>query len=54
LTGGSGGKLAEIVDMALVVRANRTARIQETQILAGHLICRLVDHILFQQGIPED
>ena len=54
LTGGSGGKLAELVDMALVVRANRTARIQETQILAGHLICRLVDHILFQQGIPEE
>lgn len=54
LTGGGGGKLAEIVDMALVVRATRTARIQETQILAGHLLCRLVDHILFQQGIPED
>ena len=54
LTGGSGGKLAELVDMALVVRANKTARVQETQILAGHLICRLVDHILFQRGIPEE
>lgn len=54
LTGANGGKLAELVDMALVVRANRTARIQETHILAGHLICRLVDHILFQQGIPEE
>jgi D-sedoheptulose 7-phosphate isomerase len=54
LTGGSGGKLADLVDMALVVRANATARIQETHILAGHLICRLVDHILFQQGIPEE
>ncbi len=54
LTGGSGGKLAEIVDMPLVVRAGATARIQETHIFAGHLICRLVDHILFQQGIPEE
>jgi len=54
LTGTNGGKLAELVDMALVVRTNKTARIQETHILAGHLICRLVDHILFQQGIPEE
>ena len=54
LTGTNGGKLAELVDMALVVRSNKTARIQETHILAGHLICRLVDHILFQQGIPEE
>ena len=54
LTGTSGGKLAELVDMALVVRTDKTARIQETHILAGHLICRLVDHILFQQGIPEE
>ncbi|MFC1579659.1 SIS domain-containing protein [Thermodesulfobacteriota bacterium] len=54
LTGTNGGKLAELVDLALVVRTNKTARIQETHILAGHLICRLVDHILFQQGIPEE
>ena len=54
LTGTNGGKLAKLVDMALVVRTNKTARIQETHILAGHLICRLVDHILFQQGIPEE
>ena len=54
LTGANGGKLAELVDMALVVRTDKTARIQETHILAGHLICRLVDHILFQQGIPEE
>ena len=52
--GPNGGKLAELVDMALVVRTDKTARIQETHILAGHLICRLVDHILFQQGIPEE
>lgn len=54
LAGTNGGKLAELVDMALVVRTDKTARIQETHILAGHLICRLVDHILFQQGIPEE
>jgi len=53
LMGSNRGKLSELVDMALVVKSNTTARIQETHILAGHLICRLVDHILFQQGIDE-
>ena len=48
LTGRNGGKLAELVDMALVVKSNVTARIQESHILAGHIICHLVDHILFQ------
>ena len=54
LTGGNRGKLSELVDMALVVKSSATARIQETHILVGHLICRLVDHILFQQGIDEE
>ena len=54
LTGGNRGKLKELVDMALVVKSSATARIQETHILAGHLICRLVDHILFEQGIDEE
>ncbi len=48
-TGGDGGKLAGLVDMALVVNNNVTPRIQEAHILAGHIICHLVDHILFQR-----
>jgi len=48
LTGGNGGKLADLADMALVVDSKVTARIQEAHILAGHIVCRLVDHILFQ------
>lgn len=51
LMGGKRGKLSQLVDMPLMVNSSTTARIQETHILAGHLICRLVDHILFQQGI---
>jgi len=47
-TGGSGGKLAKLVDMSLCVSATtRTARIQETHILVGHTICDLVDRALF-------
>jgi D-sedoheptulose 7-phosphate isomerase len=48
LMGGDGGKLADQVDTALVVNSEVTARVQETHILAGHILCQLVDHVLFQ------
>ncbi len=48
LMGGDGGKLADLVDMAFVVNSKVTARIQEAHILSGHIICQLVDRILFQ------
>ena len=48
LTGGDGGELAGAVDLALRVSASRlSARIQETHILIGHVICELVDRRLF-------
>lgn len=50
LTGGKGGKLKDLCDFYLIVPSDRKARIQETHILAGHIICRLVDYILFQGG----
>jgi D-sedoheptulose 7-phosphate isomerase len=53
-TGGDGGRLSSLVDLALVVKSNTTARIQETHIFAGHIICQLVDHVLFQQSTKED
>jgi D-sedoheptulose 7-phosphate isomerase len=53
LTGGDGGKLATLVDMALIVKSNVTPRVQEAQILAGHMICELVDYILFQRAAEE-
>jgi D-sedoheptulose 7-phosphate isomerase len=48
LAGGDGGPLAKLADLFLVVRGSSTPRIQETHIFAGHLICQLVDHMLFQ------
>jgi len=54
LTGGEGGQLASLVDLSLVVKSRVTGRIQETHILLGHIICELVDYILFQQGVPEE
>lgn len=50
LTGSGGGKLESLVDMAMVVKSNVTARIQETHIFIAHIICQLVDYILFQRG----
>jgi D-sedoheptulose 7-phosphate isomerase len=48
LTGGDGGALAGMVDLCLRVSASReSARIQETHILVGHVICELVDRRLF-------
>jgi D-sedoheptulose 7-phosphate isomerase len=47
LTGGDGGALAPVVDLALRVSAStHSARIQETHILVGHVICELVDRRL--------
>ena len=48
LLGGDGGELKDMVDLALVVESKETARIQESHILAGHIVCLLVDKMLFQ------
>lgn len=48
LTGGKGGKLIDRTDHSLCVsETTNTARIQETHILIGHVICELVDAQLF-------
>lgn len=54
LTGEHGGRLAKLADLAMIVKSGLAPRIQETHIFAGHTICQLVDHILFQQGIKEE
>lgn len=54
LTGGDGGRIRSLADLTLVVKSNTTARSQEVHIFAIHIICQLVDHILFQQGVKEE
>ena len=46
--------MRSLADMALVVKSNTTARIQEAHGLGGHIICQLVDYLLFQEGVKED
>jgi len=43
LTGRSGGELAKIADITIVIPVERTAHIQECHIAIGHVLCRLVD-----------
>ncbi len=47
---GPGGKLADCADLLLSVDDKTTARIQECHILVGHLLCELVDRILFPEA----
>jgi Phosphoheptose isomerase len=47
LTGSSGGKMNGIVDFLLNVPSVDTARIQESHIMIGHIICELVEAQLF-------
>ena len=52
LTGNDGGKLAGLVDVALVVPSDRTDRIQEVHITALHALCDVVDDALYPETVP--
>lgn len=49
-TGGDGGKLAGMVDHAFVVPSAVTARIQESHITLGHVLCELIEEGLFAKS----
>jgi D-sedoheptulose 7-phosphate isomerase len=46
LTGGTGGKMANICD-CIVVPSSSTEKIQEVHIMIGHIICYLVEKNMF-------
>lgn len=43
LLGCAGGRMAELVDLPLIVSHNNTPRIQEVHITISHIICQLVE-----------
>lgn len=45
-TGASGGKLAELADISFLVPSTVTARIQESHMTLGHVLCELVEEQL--------
>lgn len=47
LTGGDGGRLKGDADISILVGSKNTARIQESHIMIGHIICELVEKELF-------
>jgi D-sedoheptulose 7-phosphate isomerase len=49
LSGGDGGPVAAAAQLALVVPSRNTPRIQEVHITLGHVLCDLVDYLLFPE-----
>jgi phosphoheptose isomerase len=47
LTGGEGGLLAGLTDISIVVPSGSTARIQECHLTIGHILCEMVETLLF-------
>ena len=43
LLGGSGGRLAALTNMSIIIPSPVTARVQEMHILVGHILCELVE-----------
>jgi D-sedoheptulose 7-phosphate isomerase len=52
LVGKGGGCLAGLVDVAIVVPSDVTARVQECHISVIHVLCELVDAELFTENAP--
>ncbi len=49
LSGGDGGPVAAASQVALIVPSHNTPRIQEVHITIGHVLCDLVDYLLFPE-----
>ena len=54
LSGGDGGPVARAAELAVVVHSRSTPRIQEVQITIGHVLCDLVDFLLFPDKFPRE
>ncbi len=50
-SGGAGGEMRGLCDSIIVVDSPVTARIQEIHILSGHIICGLVDEMMFGEFV---
>lgn len=50
-TGRDGGKIASKVDYAFIVPSDLTPTIQETHITLGHVLCQMVENVLFGEHL---
>ncbi len=53
LSGRDGGPVAAQAELALVVPSRNTPRVQEVHITIGHVLCDLVDFILYPEKFAE-
>lgn len=51
MTGSDGGKMKTLCDLLFNVPSSNTPRIQEVHMLAGHIICELVETRLFPPSV---
>tara|TARA_R110002111_G_scaffold156629_1_gene223319 strand:+ start:292 stop:879 length:588 start_codon:yes stop_codon:yes gene_type:complete len=49
MTGETGGKMADLVDVLINVPSTDTPRIQESHILVGHIVCDITEKTLFDE-----
>jgi len=49
LTGRTGGRLKSRVDYCLAIPSDETPRVQECHIMLGHIICDIVERLLFDE-----
>jgi D-sedoheptulose 7-phosphate isomerase len=47
MTGRTGGAMADLCDLLINIPSSDTPRIQESHILVGHIVCELVEMLLF-------
>ena len=47
LTGETGGKMKDVSGLLINVPSSNTARIQESHIMIGHIICEIVESRMF-------
>jgi len=50
LSGRDGGKLAKAAELCVTVPAKESARIQETHITIGHILCAIIERELFKDS----
>lgn len=52
-TGKDGGEIKDLADYDFIAPSNRTPRIQELHILAGHIICEVIERELNSEDITD-
>lgn len=53
MTGQCSPDMAELVDYCISIPSKRTARVQESHILIGHILCEIIEHGLSTDSVPK-